>query len=164
MSEICLNIYFRHFFYFLDMENLLAEIQVSYNTNSSIKPKIESSHSAYEILLASWFAGTIELQEEFKVLLLNRANQVLGIYNLSKGGTAGTVVDIKILFAVALKCNASSIIVAHNHPSARLKPSLQDIEITKKIKGASELLDIKLLDHLIISKNGYYSFTNESTC
>lgn len=146
------------------MENLLAEIQVSYNTNSSIKPKIESSHSAYEILLASWFAGTIELQEEFKVLLLNRANQVLGIYNLSKGGTAGTVVDIKILFAVALKCNASSIIVAHNHPSARLKPSLQDIEITKKIKGASELLDIKLLDHLIISKNGYYSFTNESTC
>lgn len=146
------------------MENLLAEIQVSYNTNSSIKPKIESSHSAYEILLASWFAGTLELQEEFKVLLLNRANHVLGIYNLSKGGTAGTVVDIKILFAVALKCNATSIIVAHNHPSGRLKPSLQDIEITKKIKGASELLDIKLLDHLIISKNGYYSFTNESSC
>lgn len=146
------------------MENLLAEIQVSYNTNSSIKPKIESSHNAYEIFLDSWFAGTIELQEEFKVLLLNRANQVLGIYNLSKGGTAGTVVDIKILFAVALKCNATSIIVAHNHPSGRLKPSIQDIEITKKIKGASELLDIKLLDHLIISKNGYYSFTNESTC
>lgn len=145
------------------MENLLAEIQVSYNTNSN-KPKIETSHNAYEILLASWFTGTLELQEEFKVLLLNRANHVLGIYNLSKGGTAGTIVDVKLLFAVALKCNATSIIVAHNHPSGRLKPSVQDIEITKKIKEASKFLNIKLLDHLIISKDGYYSFTNESTC
>lgn len=146
------------------MENVLAEIQVSYNTNSRVKPKITSSHSAYEVIQSSWFSGTMELQEEFKVLLLNRANNVLGIYNLSKGGSAGTIVDVKLLFAVALKCNAAAIIIAHNHPSGNLKPSEQDIEITQKIKNASELLEIKLLDHLIITKNGYYSFANQNSC
>lgn len=149
---------------FCIMENTLAEIQVSYNTNSRVKPKITSSHTAYELLQASWSSGTMELQEEFKVLLLNRSNSVLGIYNMSKGGTGGTVVDIKLLFAVALKCNAVSIIISHNYPSGKLEPSLADKEMTKKIKSASEFLDVKLLDHLIITKNGYYSFADNGIC
>lgn len=139
----------------------LNEIQVSYKFSSTCRNKITSSDKAFEIILNSWDKNTIELQEEFKVLLLNRANIVLGIYPLSKGGVAGTVVDVKLIFGVALKCNASGMILCHNHPSGNLKPSKQDIEITKKIKQCSELFEISLLDHLIISNFGYYSFSEE---
>lgn len=140
------------------MDNVIAEINVSYSTNSKIKQKISNAFSAYEILQASWCNATMELQEEFKVLLLNRTNEVLGVYNLSKGGTAGTVVDLKLLFGVALKSNASGIVVSHNHPSGNLVPSSADKEITKKIKEASELLGINFVDHIILSHLGYYSF------
>lgn len=140
------------------MENVITEIQVSYNTNSRVKQKITSSASAYEILKSNWNEGRLELQEEFKVLLLNRANDVLGIYNMSMGSVSGTVVDIRLLIAVALKCNASGILICHNHPSGNLNPSDADIEITKKIKQASELFDIKMIDHIIITHLGYYSF------
>ena len=139
----------------------LNEIQVSYKFSSTCRNKITSSDKAFEIIYNSWDKNTIELQEEFKVLLLNRANIVLGVYQLSKGGVAGTVVDVKLIFGVALKCNASGIILCHNHPSGNLKPSKQDIEITKKIKQCSELFEISLLDHLIISNFGYYSFSEE---
>ena len=139
----------------------LNEIQVSYKFSSTCRNKITSSDKAFEIILNSWDKNTIELQEEFKVLLLNRANIVLGIYPLSKGGVSGTVVDVKLIFGVALKCNASGMILCHNHPSGNLKPSKQDIEITKKIKQCSELFEISLLDHLIISNFGYYSFREE---
>ena len=139
----------------------LNEIQVSYKFSSTCRNKITSPDKAFEIILNSWDKNTIELQEEFKVLLLNRANIVLGVYPLSKGGVAGTVVDVKLIFGVALKCNASGIILCHNHPSGNLKPSKQDIEITKKIKQCSELFEISLLDHLIISNFGYYSFSEE---
>jgi DNA repair protein RadC len=146
------------------MENVIAEIQVSYNTNSRVKQKITSSGSAFEILKSSWNEGRLELQEEFKVLLLNRANDVLGIYNMSKGGVSGTVVDVRLLFAVALKCNASGIIITHNHPSGNLQPSEADKEITKKIKQASEIFDIKLIDHIIITHLGYFSFLDNGIC
>ncbi|MFK7000745.1 JAB domain-containing protein [Flavobacterium oreochromis] len=143
------------------MENVIEEIQVSYNTNCRVKTKIENSNSVYELLLSQWNLNLIELQEEFKVLLLNRANDIIGIHNLSKGGNGGTIVDLKILFAVALKCNACSIIIAHNHPSGTLKASDKDIEVTKSIKKVGELMDICLLDHIIITKFGYYSFVDE---
>jgi DNA repair protein RadC len=82
--------------------------------------------------------NTIQLFEEFKILLLNRNNSVLGIYSLSKGGIAGTVVDIKPILAISLKCAASSIILGHNHPSGNLRPSKQDISLRKQIKKAFE--------------------------
>jgi DNA repair protein RadC len=105
--------------------------------------------------------NTIELQEEFKVLLLNRNHQVLGIYPLSKGGVSGTVVDAKLVFSVALKCNASSIVMAHNHPSGNLKPSEADLKLTKKMKEIGTLMDTPVLDHLIIGENNYLSFADE---
>lgn len=141
------------------MENHLAEIKVSYSTNNIEMQKITSSQVAFQLLLGSWNINTIELLEECKILLLNRANEVLGIYHLSKGGVSGTVVDAKIVFAVALKCNASGIILCHNHPSSNLSPSNVDKAITSKIKKAGELLDIVLIDHLIITTVGYYSFS-----
>ena len=143
------------------MENNVAEIQVSYSTNSRVRPKVTCGKSAFDLFYNSWSQNTIELQEEFKVVLLNKANIVLGIYPMSRGGTSGTVVDIKLLFSVILKCNASAIIISHNHPSGNLKPSLADEKITSRIKECANLLDITLLDHLIITKDGYYSFSNE---
>jgi DNA repair protein RadC len=143
------------------MINELAEIQISYKTTNVNKAKITSSQVAYQFLVESWSVDTIELQEEFKVILLNRSNEILGIYPLSKGGITGTVVDVRLLFAVALKCNATSIIIAHNHPSGKLAPSDSDKSLTQRIKKCSEFLDIALLDHFIITKSGYYSFSNE---
>jgi DNA repair protein RadC len=144
------------------MENTIAEIQVSYSTVNTPKSKISSGSDAFDLLFSTWNKGSLELQEEFKVLLMNRANEVLGLYQMSKGGVSGTVVDVKLIFAVALKCNASSIIIAHNHPSGNLKPSDSDVSLTKKIKKCSEFLDISLLDHLIITKHGFYSFSENS--
>jgi DNA repair protein RadC len=141
--------------------NELAEIQVYYSTQNTQKEKINSGQTAYEFLLKSWNLGTLELQEEFKVLLLNRANNALGIYSLSKGGISGTIVDVRLLFAVALKCNASGVIICHNHPSGNTTPSEADITLTKKIKKCSELFDITLIDHLIITKSTFYSFSTE---
>lgn len=138
----------------------ISEIKVSYTSINKEKIKITNSQESFSIILDCWNKDIIELQEEFKVLLLNRSNHVLGIYSLSKGGVSGTVVDAKLLFSVALKCNASSIIIVHNHPSGNLKPSTTDKKITNKIKKAGQYLDIVLLDHLIISKDGYYSFSD----
>jgi DNA repair protein RadC len=143
------------------MKNVISEIEISYTSGNFIKPKITCSRKAFEIFLSSWNEKTIELQEEFKVLILNRNNEVLGICPLSKGGVSGTIVDAKLVFSIALKCNATSIIVAHNHPSGNLKPSEADIRLTKKLKQAAVYLDMQFLDHLIVSKKGYASFSDK---
>ena len=103
----------------------------------------------------------IELQEEFNIIILNRSNEVLGIYNISKGGSTGTIVDAKLVFATALKCNANSIVLAHNHPSGNLTPSQNDLNLTRKLKKAGEVIDVSVVDHLILTKEGYYSFADE---
>ncbi|MCG7500377.1 JAB domain-containing protein [Tenacibaculum sp. Mcav3-52] len=140
----------------------IAEVKVSYTTNNTEKLRVTNSKTSYDVLLACWNKNTLELQEEFKVLLLNRNNQVLGIYPLSKGGTTSSIVDVKLLFSVALKCNAHGIILAHNHPSGNLNPSNPDKSITTKIINASKLLDVKILDHIIVSKQSYYSFADNN--
>jgi len=142
--------------------NTIREIKLSYSKNGLENIKITDSDSAYKVLLDNWDMDTIELQEEFKVLLLNRANHVLGIYPLSKGGVSGTVVDVKLLLASAIKANASGIIIAHNHPSGNLKPSENDTRLTRKIKEASKFCDLNLLDHLIVTKDGFYSFSDNA--
>ena len=104
----------------------------------------------------------MELLEEFNVLFLDRSNRVMGLFHASKGGVAGTVVDLKIVFAAALKARASSMILAHNHPSGNLLPSQADLDLTKKFKEAGKILDIQVLDHLILSPDDrYYSFADE---
>jgi DNA repair protein RadC len=122
------------------------------------KPKINTVAEAAQ-LLTPLLADLPH--EEFYVVLLKRNNELIKIVKLSAGGVAGTVVDNKILFKIALENLASNIILAHNHPSGNMKPSDADIQITKNIKAAANLLDIQLADHLIISKNGYYSFAND---
>ena len=140
----------------------LAEVKVSYKSKQKDKVKVSTSLDAFKILFPLYDNDTIEFQEQFFLLLLNRANSVLGWINLSKGGTAGTVVDPKIIFVLALQTNASSIILSHNHPSGNLNPSQNDINLTKAIKVSGEMLEIKLLDHLIITPSEkFYSFADE---
>ena len=95
------------------------------------------------------------------MLLLNRANEVLGVHTLSKGGMTGILVDVRLLFAFVIKSAACSIILAHNHPSGNLKPSEADKRLFRKINNAAELLDVQVLDNLIISRRSYFSFTDE---
>ncbi|MFH4963686.1 JAB domain-containing protein [Gaetbulibacter sp. M235] len=144
------------------MKNIISEIELKYSpiVLKQERAIIKDSSSAYKVLLNNWNMDSIELYEEFKVLLLNRANEVLGVYALSKGGIHGTVVDIKLLFAVILKSASSCVILAHNHPSGNLKPSEADKNLYLKIKKVAEYLDVNVLDNLIISREGYYSFTN----
>ena len=139
----------------------IAEIKVSYSTNQVDKIKLVNCRETFEFILSKWDLDIIEFQEECKVILVNRANYVLGIYNLSKGGISGTVVDVRIILSVALKCNASGIILAHNHPSGNMKPSEADRKITKKLKESCDLIDITLIDHFIISKNSFFSFSQD---
>jgi DNA repair protein RadC len=140
----------------------IREVQVSYQPLKGKLFQVKSADNAYEHLSRAYDESTIGLYEEFMVLLLNRANCVMGCLKLSKGGLTGTVVGLRILFGTALKAMASSIIIAHNHPSNNLTPSAEDQELTKKIKEAGNLLDINLLDHLILgTDDNYISFANE---
>ena len=139
----------------------ISEINVSYINEHSGKIKASSSRDAYALALDNWNMNTIELQEEVKVILLNRANGLVGIYSLSKGGISASVVDIKLVLSVALKAVASNMIIVHNHPSGNLKPSEVDISLTNRLKKAAQTVEINLLDHLIISKEGYYSLADE---
>ncbi len=141
----------------------VAEVELSYKTKvkASDRPQIMSSKDAYNVLLAAWDEGRIEFVEQFKVLFLNRANKVLGIYDVSTGGVSGTVADPKVIFVAALKANACGIVISHNHQSGNQKPSRQDEELTLRIKSAGQLLEIKLMDHVIVTTEGYYSFADE---
>ncbi len=125
------------------------------------RPKITMPNHAYDILIKTWDKDQISLLEEFKIALLDRSNRLMSIAPISKGGTAGTYVDAKIVFALALKRRANAMILAHNHPSGNLKPSSSDIQLTKKLSKAGEVLDLKILDHLIITPDGYYSMSDE---
>jgi len=140
----------------------LSEIEVSYRPKKAHHPLIKSSADAYFHLLKFFPEETISLQESFVVLYTNRANRIIGVYELSKGGITGTVADPRLVLSVALKTAATGVILAHNHPSGNLQPSIQDKDITKKIQEACKMLDITLLDHLIVvPEDAYFSFADE---
>ena len=146
------------------MKTKVNEISIKYQGNFKLKeaPKITSSTSAAVILYEAWNKDKIGLQECFKILLLNNANKIKGIFELSTGGITGTLVDLRILFAVILKSLSTAVIIAHNHPSGTLRPSEADKDLTLKIQSAARLFDIKLLDHLIITPDGdFFSFADE---
>jgi DNA repair protein RadC len=141
----------------------IAEIDLVYKTKvkSSQRPRITSSNDAYKIFRQCWDENKIEFIEQFKVLLLNRAGKVLGIFEVSSGGVSGTVADPKLIFSAALKANASSLILAHNHPSGNLIPSQADRVLTRKVKEAGMVLEISVLDHIILTTEGYRSLADE---
>jgi DNA repair protein RadC len=137
------------------------EIQLVYKRHKTEELRISTSQDAYNVAIAHWNINTIELYEEFRVILLTHSSEVLGIIKLSQGGMSGTIVDFKLIFGAALKCAATRIILVHNHPSGSLRPSEPDIKMTKKCQTAGQYIQIQVLDHLIISRDGFYSFLDE---
>jgi len=140
----------------------VSEVELTYRNKvkASDRPQITCSQNSYDILLNNW-SDQIEFVEEFNLLLLDRANRVLGFYNVSKGGQTSTVVDAKVVFTAALKMKASYIVLSHSHPTGNTNPSLADIQLTKKLVEGAKLLDLRVLDHIIVTPYSYYSFADE---
>ena len=148
------------------MENLtkITEIEISYKTK--VKPseriKVTNSEQVVKVFKSIYDINKIELQEIFYVMLLNNANKVLGVSHISTGSTTGTVVDMKTIFSISIKANATAIILCHNHPSGNITPSNADKDITNRAKEIGKLLDIKVLDSVILSpEENYFSFADE---
>ncbi len=140
---------------------LLAALELGRRRAGMTHPEkipIKSSETVFSIFHP--LMGDLE-HEEFWLLMLNRANRVLGRHKVSQGGLSGTVIDTRIILKKALDNLASSIIVCHNHPSGNKQPSDADVKITEKLKKAAEILEIKLLDHVIIADKSYFSFADE---
>jgi len=147
------------------MQEKIPQIEVSVKYKNPVKKSelftIKSSYDLFELFKLLFDEGTINWTEESILLCLNRANKVLGFYKISAGGVTGTILDTKVIFTIALKTAGTvNIVIAHNHPSGNLQPSQADIDVTKKIKGVAQLLDMKLIDHLIITDESYYSFSD----
>jgi DNA repair protein RadC len=142
--------------------SIIAALEIGRRRNETEIKAIEtilSSRDGYNLMRRH----LVDLNhEEFWIILLGRASKVLGKELISKGGLSGTVADPKVIFHIALQHQASGIILVHNHPSGNLKPSHQDISLTKNLTAAGKMLDIQIFDHLIITDNGYFSFGDES--
>ena len=143
--------------------NEVSEVKLSYKSKvkASERPSVRNSKASFDILLKHFDDDIIEYTESMKMLLLNRAGKVLGVMDISNGGTAGTTADIKVIMQCAILGNADGIILCHNHPSGTLQPSSEDMTLTQKVKSACNVMDIQLLDHIIISSEYYYSFADE---
>lgn len=143
------------------IQETIAEVKITYSSKvkSSERIKITCSSDAVQAFRLFW--PSFEHVEFAYLLPLNRQNQIIGEFFLAKGGMTGTVIDLRVVFQVALKANATSIMMAHNHPSGNLQPSDSDRKITRQLKEAGTILEIPLIDHIILTEEGYFSFADE---
>jgi DNA repair protein RadC len=140
-------------------ESSLFEISLKYK-KSDIDFRISCSSDVKQYVSKLFDPDTIDLQEQFIAIYLNNNLNIIGFQRLSTGGLNSVTVDVRLIFATALKCSATSVIIAHNHPSGNMNPSQADKQLTKKVGKGLNLLDIKLLDHVIVSSSDYYSFAD----
>jgi DNA repair proteins len=145
----------------MNTETTVSEIQVTYHPFKISQTKLTMSTDVIDVIRTIWDTGIIEMQEEVKILFVNSSNTVIGFYSLSRGGITSSLVDIRLILSVALKCLATGLILVHNHPGGNLNPSSADLAIVKKLNTACKLLDIALLDSIIITKESYTSFNDE---
>jgi DNA repair protein RadC len=143
----------------------VPQIRISVSLDRGMKStelhRITSSKDAADLFRQIFDADTFLWSEEFIMLCLNNSNRVTGFFKISSGGMTGTVVDLRMIFATAYNCCATGLIMAHNHPSGTLIASDADRQLTKKLKQAGEIMDIKILDHLILNDSDYYSFADD---
>ena len=138
-----------------------SRIVVQYKSNSINDSTILNHADAHKMIIEVWDKELINIQEQVMAFFLNRTNRLIG-YRLICSGTAHQcLIDVKFIACLALHTMASTVIIAHNHPSGRTEPSTADKIITEKIKAAVELIDVKLIEHIIVTNEGYYSFANE---
>jgi len=140
----------------------MTEIEISYRNDVDYEDidKISSSAGAADYFRKVW-SDRMDHIEEFMLICLNRANRALGWAVISRGGMSGTVADPKVIFQIALKTSASSVIIGHNHPSGNLMPSESDVRLTQKLTKAGKAMDLPILDHIILTRKGHFSFADE---
>jgi DNA repair protein RadC len=147
------------------VEELFAvtEIELIYRNPKKPKdrPRITDSRKAFDLFQQIWDQNKIELVEQFRIMLLDQNNSCIGLSHVSTGGMTSCIVDPKVVFGTAIKAKATGIILAHNHPSGNLKPSVVDNQLTEKLVEAGKLLDVRVLDHLIVGADGYFSWADE---
>lgn len=143
------------------LEDEVAEIQVNYSSRVKNKDRIKvvQAHTAEQLFRQAWDSGKLELQESFKVMLLNRNNQLLGIVTVAEGGITQTQVDMRLMIGIILKSAAVGVILAHNHPSGNCIPSESDFTLQRKVEEQCKFFDITVLDHIILTADSFYSFT-----
>ena len=140
-------------------KSTISEYYLKYTKTDIQKTKIITSESASKVI-RQFYLDDVNIYESFFILLLNSHNMTTGFAKISQGGTAGTVVDIKIIAKYAVDSLSPKVIICHNHPSGNKQPSDADLNSTRRIKDALLLLDIKLIDHIIITENDFYSFAD----
>ena len=138
----------------------LEEIGLTRKPTNFERTKITSSKVTYDVI-KQFYHEDITLYESFFLLLLNNSNETIGFVKISQGGIIGTVVDVRIIAKYCVEVLATGCILAHNHPSGKLSPSSADLAITKKTREALGILDVQVLDHIILTQTGYYSFADE---
>ena len=141
-----------------------SEVQLIYKSRipTEKRVQIKTSQDAFKVFWEHWDKDKIEYCEQFKILLLNQKNCVLGIADISTGGITATIIDPRIVLQHALKCHSVSLILGHNHPSCNPTPSEADVAITKKLSEAGNVMDVKVLDHIVLCGDGsYYSLADE---
>lgn len=148
------NVQFHHY------KDFLGELTVTYKRTQKLTPNITNSKDL-DTFIRPYFEECMDSHEEMRIIHLNNANYILNVHHHSKGGTAGTVADAKLILQQALLLKATGIVIIHNHPSGTLKPSLADMNLTAKLKTGCEILDLRLLDSMIITRETYYSFMDE---
>lgn len=144
------------------MEVQEIQVTVRYKSKKSKRIQIKNSDDAYRFFKTIFNAGTIDWTEEVVLLCFNYAMEVIGYYKVASGGMTSVPIDSRVIFGVASNCFATSIMLAHNHPTGRLAPSYADLEVTKKLKAGGEILGIQLLDHLIVTSEGFYYFADNN--
>ena len=143
----------------MDIDFKVAEVELTYKPTNNKKRSIMSSDDAYKLIRSTFSDDTIEYREYFKVFMLNNNNEVIAYNTVGTGGITDCAVDVRLIMQVALLTNATQIVLAHNHPSGSLHPSGEDDKLTKQIAEASKLLRMRVMDHLIITKDDYYSYS-----
>lgn len=137
------------------------DISYSYGIAKAERETVTSSRDAHHIFL-SMIEKSIEYKESFLLMVLNNSNEILGVKRVFEGGLNACAVDIRLIFQTILKAHGVGFIICHNHPSGKMQPSQADKDLTNKIQQGAQTLDLKLLDHLIISKDSYLSFADEN--
>ena len=138
--------------------NVLNELLVDYKKTNVLTSQIKSSKQAYELFNQLWQG--IDFKESVNVLYLDNNSDLLCFYRLSTGGLTGSIIDVREVLSIALRIKSTAFIIAHNHPSGRLDPSTADVQITQKLKQCASILDLNLLDHLIVTSQSFYSFSD----
>ena len=141
----------------------VAEVELSYRNRvpNKDRKRVMDSYSAYKILRNNFSDDTIDYRETFKVLYLNQNCQVLGCFTISEGGITNTLADVRMILQGALLTNATAMVLAHNHPSGSTRPSREDDKITNQVVKAGQLLNIQVVDHIIYTREQFYSYNDE---